>query len=93
MLISIGYKNYLKGSTIDTILKPGTVRADALTRSGSDKGRLVDATNGRSVKSIIVLKTGFIVLCALRPETLAERLKEQTLHPEIPKKTGDSDHY
>jgi regulator of extracellular matrix RemA (YlzA/DUF370 family) len=59
MLISIGYKNYLKRSTIDTILKAGSARAKALTRSGSDQGRLVDATSGRPVKSIIVLNDQF----------------------------------
>lgn len=87
MLISIGYKNYLKRNAIDTILRAGSARAVALTRSGSDEGKLVDATNGRPVKSIIVLKTGFIVLCALRPEALADRLAEQTPQPVIPKKS------
>ena len=83
MLVSIGYKNYIKCSIIDAILKPGSVRAEALIRSGSANGRLIDATNGRPVKSIIVLKTGFTVLCALRPEALADRLAEQTLQSDV----------
>jgi regulator of extracellular matrix RemA (YlzA/DUF370 family) len=85
VLISIGFKNYLKRNSIDKILKAGSARAEALTRSASDKGKLIDATNGRPVKSIILLKNGFIVLCYLRPEALAERLAEQTPQPETPK--------
>lgn len=41
-----------------------------------EKGLLVDASFGRSTKSVIVTDSGNVILSAQSPETLAAKLEE-----------------
>ena len=45
-----------------------------LRREASNRGKLVDATEGRRTRSILVLDSDHVVLSAIHPETLAARL-------------------
>jgi regulator of extracellular matrix RemA (YlzA/DUF370 family) len=74
MMISIGHKNFLESSTIDEILDPHGPLATRFKRLAAEEGRLIKATEGKRVKSVIKLKTNHIVLCSLEPETIRSTL-------------------
>ena len=74
MLISIGYENFVKRASIVAVLRPDSSPARQLRRSAEEAGRLINATNGRKTRSIIVLQSGHIILSALQPERIRERL-------------------
>ena len=42
-----------------------------------EKGLLIDASFGRSTKSVLFMDSGNVVLSALPPETLAQRFEER----------------
>ena len=42
-----------------------------------ERGLLIDASFGRSTKSVIVMDSGNVILSALPPETVAARCEDQ----------------
>lgn len=75
MMICIGHKNFLESSRIDEILTPHGPRAARLKRLAAEVGMLISATEGKTAKSMIKLKTRHIVLSALEPEALRSKLR------------------
>jgi regulator of extracellular matrix RemA (YlzA/DUF370 family) len=74
MMISIGNKHFIESEYIVEILRAGDTRRDTLVHSAAGTGMLIDASEGRRIKSIIKLKSRHIVLSALGAETLRSRL-------------------
>jgi regulator of extracellular matrix RemA (YlzA/DUF370 family) len=58
------------------IVAPGASPMRRLRREAAERGKLVDATEGRRTRSILVLDSDHVVLSAIHPETLAARLAE-----------------
>ena len=73
MLLSIGYQHFVESKFIVEILKPGGTRAMRIKRQAAASRLLIDATEGRTYKSMIKLNSGHIVLCAILPEILESR--------------------
>ena len=79
MLVNIGYGNIVN---IDKVV--GIVRADAapikrMIQSAKDNNQAVDATCGRKTKSVLVMDSGQMVLSALLPDTIENRVNENPL--------------
>jgi len=45
-----------------------------MAQEGKSTGMLIDLTNGRRTKAVLVMDSGHIVLAAIAPETIAGRL-------------------
>ena len=73
MLIPIGHRNFVESANVLMILRPDSAPAKRLRRSAAESGTLVNATNGRTVNSLIVLDTSHIVLSSLTVKTLKSR--------------------
>ena len=73
-LIHIGFGNILAVNRVIAIISPGSAPTKRMVQEGKGKGLLVDMTNGRKTKSVLVMDTGHIVLAALTPETITGRL-------------------
>ena len=53
-----------------------------IIQEARDKGMLVDATYGRRTRAVVVVDSGHIILSAVQPETVANRLVAQTADSE-----------
>jgi hypothetical protein len=73
-LLNVGYGNLVAAGRIVAIVAPGASPMRRLRRDASERGKLVDATEGRRTRSILVLDSDHVVLSAIHPETLAARL-------------------
>jgi regulator of extracellular matrix RemA (YlzA/DUF370 family) len=73
-LLNVGYGNLVAAARIVAIVAPGASPMRRLRRDASNRGKLVDATEGRRTRSILVLDSDHVVLSAIHPETLAARL-------------------
>lgn len=73
-LLNVGYGNLVVAARIVAIVAPGASPMRRLRRDASNRGKLVDATEGRRTRSILVLDSDHVVLSAINPETLAARL-------------------
>jgi len=57
------------------IVSPSSAPTKRTIQEGRNKGLLIDMTNGRRTKAVIIADSGHIILAALAPETIAGRLQ------------------
>ena len=73
-LIHIGFSNILAVNRVVAIVSPNSAPSKRMIQEAKKKGLIIDMTNGRRTKAIIVLDTGYLVLAAIAPETVAVRV-------------------
>ena len=76
-LLSIGFGNYIAGDKIISILSPDSAPIKRMIADGRERGLLVDASFGRSTRSVILMNSNHMILSALTPEELAQKLKSE----------------
>lgn len=81
-LVNIGFGNIVAANRIISIISPESVPIKRIIREARDKGMLVDATYGRRTRAVVVVDSGHIILSAVQPETVANRLVAQTADSE-----------
>lgn len=73
-LINIGFGNIVAAGRIVAIVSPESAPVKRLLQEAKDHGVLVDATCGRRTRAVIITDSSHIVLSALQPETVANRV-------------------
>lgn len=71
--INIGFGNVVNTDHIIAIVSPDSAPAKRMVQTAREQGHVVDATQGRKTKSILVTEQETLILSALLPETLASR--------------------
>lgn len=72
-LIHIGFGNIVNTTKIIAIVGPESAPVKRLVQRAKENGTVIDATQGRKTKSVLVMESSQIVLSALLPETIAGR--------------------
>lgn len=72
-LISIGFGNVVAASRIIAIISPESAPVKRLINDARDAGKLIDATYGRRTRAVVMMDSTHIILCAVQPETIANR--------------------
>lgn len=75
-LIGIGFGNLVSSDRIIAIVSPESAPIKRMIQDVREKGLLIDASFGRSTRSVITMDSGNVILSALPPETLAARCAE-----------------
>lgn len=73
-MLNIGYGNLVIASRVVSIVSPTSAPMKRLRDEAQQRGKLVDATQGRRTRSILVTDSDHVVLSAVNPETIAARL-------------------
>jgi regulator of extracellular matrix RemA (YlzA/DUF370 family) len=73
-LLNVGYGNLVLSSRVIAVVAPQSLPMRRLREEASNRGKLVDATQGRRTRSILVTDSDHVILSALNPETIAARL-------------------
>ncbi len=73
-LINIGFGNAVKISRILAVVNPGSSPIRKLKDEAKQEHRLIDVTEGRRTRGIIILDSGHLVLTSVQPETISQRL-------------------
>ena len=71
--VNIGFGNVVNADRIVAVVSPDSAPIKRLIQSARESGRIIDATQGRKTKGVIVTDSGVLVLSALLPETIASR--------------------
>jgi len=87
-LVHIGFNNIVVINRVIAIASPNSAPIKRKIHEGRNNGLLIDMTNGRRTKAVIITDSGHIVLAALAPETIAGRL--QASQTENPAERGSS---
>ncbi len=74
-LVHIGFNNIVLMNRVVAVASPNSAPIKRTVQQGKNKGLLIDMTNGRRTKAVIITDSGHIVLAALTPETIAGRLQ------------------
>ncbi|MBE7041964.1 MAG: DUF370 domain-containing protein [Ruminococcaceae bacterium] len=80
-LINIGFGNMVSASRLVAIVSPESAPIKRMVQEARDRGTLIDATYGRRTRAVIVMDSDHVILSAVQPETVANRLssKEELL--------------
>ncbi|HZG72881.1 MAG TPA: DUF370 domain-containing protein [Chondromyces sp.] len=83
-LINIGFGNIVSANRIVSIVSPESAPIKRLVQEARDRGMLIDATYGRRTRAVIVADSGHVILSAVQPETVAQRIgnKEEVIAEE-----------
>lgn len=77
-LLSIGFGNYIAADKIVSILSPDSAPIKRMITDGRERGLLVDASFGRSTRSVILMNSNHMILSSLTPEELAQKMRSET---------------
>lgn len=73
-LVNIGFGNIVNASRIVAIVSPESAPIKRLVQECRDRDELVDATYGRRTRAVIVTDSKYLILSAVQPETVSNRL-------------------
>jgi regulator of extracellular matrix RemA (YlzA/DUF370 family) len=80
-LVHIGFNNMLAMNRVIAIASPNSAPTKRTIQDGRNKGLLIDMTNGRRTKAVIIADSGHVILAALAPDTIAGRLQTGSSKP------------
>jgi regulator of extracellular matrix RemA (YlzA/DUF370 family) len=72
-LVNVGYGNFVVAARVVAVVDPSSAPIKRLKDEAREGGRLVDATQGRRTRSVLITDSDHLILSALQPETLAAR--------------------
>ena len=72
--INIGFSNLVSAERIITVAAPDSAPIKRLIQDSREDGRSIDCTCGKKTKSVIITDSDHVILSAVQPETVANRL-------------------
>lgn len=72
-LINIGFGNVVSASRVIAVVAPGSSPIKRLREESAERGKLIDATQGRKTRAIIITDSDHVILSALQVETITQR--------------------
>ena len=79
-MIGIGFGNGVRTLGIDAVVNPESAPIKRMVQDARDANRLVDATQGRKTRSVLVMSSGTIILSALQAETIMARANNEAIN-------------
>lgn len=76
-LLNIGFGNYVVNARVTAIVSPASSPMRRLREDAKEAQRLVDATQGRKTRSIIIMDSGHVILSAIQAETISQRFLQE----------------
>jgi regulator of extracellular matrix RemA (YlzA/DUF370 family) len=76
-MLNIGYGNLVAAGRVVAIVSPQSAPMRRLREEAGERGKLVDATQGRRTRSILVTDSDHVILSAINPETVHTRLIQE----------------
>ncbi len=73
-LINIGFGNIVSANRIISIVSPESAPIKRIIQDARDRNMLIDATYGRRTRAVIIADSDHVILSAVQPETVAQRL-------------------
>lgn len=78
-LLNVGFGNTVMVERVIAVVNTGSSPARKLKEAAKKEGRLLDVTEGRRTRSILVMDSNHVVLSSVQPDTISQRI--QALNP------------
>jgi len=72
-LVNVGFGNSVVSRRVVAIISPNAAPMKRLRDEARQDKRLIDATQGRKTRSIIITDSNHVILSAIQSETIAQR--------------------
>ncbi len=73
-LINIGFGNMVAAGRLIAIVSPESAPIKRIIQDAKERGTLIDATYGRRTRAVLVMDSEHVILSAVQPETVANRM-------------------
>ena len=73
-LVNIGFGNIIAANKIIAIVSPDSAPIRRMVQDAKDVGKAIDATCGRKTRAVLIMDSGYVILVAVQPETVAGRV-------------------
>ncbi|MDD3032169.1 MAG: DUF370 domain-containing protein [Atribacterota bacterium] len=73
-MMNIGFGNFVNSNRVIAILDPDSAPMKRLREEAKQEKKLINATYGRRTRSILITDSNQVILSALQPETIINRL-------------------
>ena len=83
-LINIGFGNSVVAGRIIAVVHPKSSPMKKLRDEARDQKKIIDVTEGRRTRSIIITDSNHIILSSVQPETLTQRFASASLTDPAP---------
>ncbi len=74
--INIGFGNLVHTDKIVAVIAPDSAPAKRIVQKAKEDERIIDATQGRRTRSVLIMEGNQIILSALQTDTLLGRFEE-----------------
>ena len=78
-LVNVGFGNSVVSRRIVAIIAPSAAPIKRLRDEAREEKRLIDATQGRKTRSVIITDSNHVILSAIQSETIAQRFSPDLL--------------
>jgi regulator of extracellular matrix RemA (YlzA/DUF370 family) len=75
-LLNLGFGNFVVAARVVAVVNPASSPMRRLREDAKQGGRLIDATQGRKTRSLVVTDSNHVILSAVQAETMRQRLQE-----------------
>ena len=75
-LINIGFGNMVAAGRLVAIVSPESAPIKRIIQEAKERGVLIDATYGRRTRAVLITDSDHVILSAVQPETVANRLDD-----------------
>lgn len=73
-LINIGFGNMVAAGRVIAIVSPESAPIKRILQDAKERGSLIDATYGRRTRAVLMMDSDHVILSAVQPETVANRV-------------------
>ena len=73
-LVNIGFGNIVSANRVIAIVSPESAPIKRIVQEARESSRLIDATCGRRTRAVVIMDSDHVILSAIQPETIANRL-------------------
>ena len=81
--INIGFGNIVSSMRLVAIVSPESAPIKRVIQDARDTGKLIDATCGRRTRAVLVMDSEHVILSAIQPETIANRLEKDSVETDL----------
>lgn len=90
-LINIGFGNIISADRLISIVSPESAPIKRIVQEARDRGMLIDATYGRRTRAVLIMDSDHVVLSAIQPETVANRVLREEITEHFEDYTSDEE--
>lgn len=73
--INIGFGNMVNADKVVVVVRPDAAPVKRMVQAAKEDGRIIDATQGRRTKAVLMTEESFVILSALQPDTIGRRIQ------------------